>query len=101
MDSPIAVTDIFKLAVLDLKGVPVRQIKWNGRLWAYFEKKEAEEVLANYEAGHLLVQARDFASSIQRVKDRIFEAERIARTEKGAKNNEINMQSQQQTQKSQ
>ncbi len=72
----VAVSDFYKLAVLDLyRVIPIRA-EHTGRYWAYFSKEDAQKLIDEYESGHLKVVARDFVSSISRVKDRIFELER-------------------------
>lgn len=80
-----AVSDFHKLALLDLFGIPPKATEYNGRYWAYFNKSDVDGLLADYEAGHLKVTARDYVSAISRVKDRIFELER-AHTRSGFKN---------------
>jgi hypothetical protein len=84
-EEEVAISDIFKLTVADhFKKTPIRT-EHTGRYWAYYAKRDVDKLLEDYESGHLRVIARDFVSSLNRVKDRIFEAER-ARARSGGDN---------------
>ena len=72
----LAVSDFHKLAVLDHYKVAPKKVEHTGRYWAFFLKQEVEKLIDDYDSGRLKVVARDFVSSINRVKDRIFEMER-------------------------
>lgn len=75
----IPVSDFFKLAVLDLLHLTPRRTEHNGRYWAYFDRGSAQKLLDQYDSGVLRGCLRDYAASIERVKTRIFESERMAR----------------------
>lgn len=75
----VAVSDFYKLAVLDISGITPERTENKGRFWAFFKRDKVEKLLADYESGKLKVVARDFAASVSRTKDRIFESERIER----------------------
>ncbi len=80
----ISVSDLYRLSVLDLLRIIPKHIEHDGRFRGFFDPADAAEILEAYDSGRLRVVARDFASSINRVKDRIFEMER-ARLIDGAK----------------
>ena len=71
-----AISDFYKLVVLNHLKITPQRTEYNGRYWGFFIKVEVSKVLNDYDAGRLKVVARDFVSSINRVKDRIFELER-------------------------
>ena len=75
----IKVSDMYKLAVLDCCHIALvkNEHEKNQRYYGFFDKAEAAPILDDYDSGRLNVSARDFSASIQRVKDRIFETERI------------------------
>jgi hypothetical protein len=81
------VSDIKKLAILDLHKIAPKKTEHDGRFWGFFDSQESAAILEAYDSGELRVVARDFASSIDRVKDQIFELER-ARQRDGAKHHE-------------
>jgi hypothetical protein len=81
----IPISDFHKLAVLDLLKVVPTKTEHTGRFWAYYPQEKVEVILTEYETGTLKVIARDFVASVQRIKDRIFEAER-ARARSGDHN---------------
>lgn len=79
----IPVSEYHKLAVLDLFKITPARTEHNGRFWAYFDTPLATKILNDYDSGTLQVTARDYVAAVQRVKDRIFEAER-ARARSGS-----------------
>ena len=77
MEKPtIPISDLFKLAVLALFGIAPQSTEHDGRrYWELFAPDDLK-VLKEYETGALTGNLRDFVSALQRVKDRMFEAER-------------------------
>ena len=81
----LKISDMYKLAVLDCCHITLvshEHVK-DQRYYGFFHKEEAEPILDDYDSGRLNVSARDFSASIQRVKDRIFESERLKGTPRG------------------
>lgn len=78
-EQEIEVSDFNKLAVLDLNRIRPLRSNYDGRYRVYFRREDVEKIICDYENGLLTVVARDFVSSIKRVKDRIFESERELR----------------------
>lgn len=75
----IPVSDFFKLAALDLLRIAPEHFEYHNRYWAYFLADQAQKVLEQYDSGALTGCLRDYAASLERVKTRIFESERMAR----------------------
>jgi hypothetical protein len=66
--------------VLDLSGILPIRTEYNGtRFWAYFPKEKAQQILESYDGGTLKVFARDFEAALVRVKNKVFESERLER----------------------
>lgn len=72
----IPVSDFHKLAVLDLFKIQPVRVEHDGRFWAFYSRVLAEPLLSEYESGLLQAPLRDYTASLDRVKTRIFEAER-------------------------
>jgi hypothetical protein len=76
MKTETIVSDMFKLALLDLYKLTPKRVEYKERYEAYFDSADVDEILLGYESGTLQVEARAFADSIDRTKDRIFAARR-------------------------
>lgn len=80
----LPISDLHQLAVLAYSRIqPIGTEYRNGRFWAFYDPKLAQEVLDQFEANQLQVDALTFCGAIQRVKDRIFERERAQRAKNG------------------
>ena len=76
MSEQLMVSDFYKLAILDLHHIMPTVSEYKNRYFCYFDKSKAQPIIDQYDAGSLAVNARDFVASINRSKDKIFEAER-------------------------
>lgn len=74
-------SDLYRLAVADLHGITPVKTNLNGRFWAYFDPSKVDGIFRSYEDGSLRVSARDFASALTRVKDKVFSAQRMAQAQ--------------------
>ena len=81
----IAVSDMYRLAALDLFQIPPARHEHTARYLAFFTRRDAEKLLADYDTGNMKASLRDYAAALKRVKDRIFESERLRRHGKGHK----------------
>ena len=91
-DEEIALSDYYKMAVLNKSGIPLKRGEYReDRYYGFYEPnarkedpvtgkkvgKTAIELLDDYESGR--DGYRDFVAAITRVKDKIFETERSRR----------------------
>jgi len=85
----ICLSDYSKMAALDLQGIRFSRHEYNGRFYAYYDPsarktdennkpvgKTVREILDDYELGKN--DLRDFVAAQGRMKDFIFEAERMS-----------------------
>lgn len=75
-NNEVAISDYYKLAVLDMFRVKPKRTEYNGRYWAYYNALEAAQLMHDYDAGILKVSIRDFVASVRSVKSQIFESKR-------------------------
>jgi hypothetical protein len=76
--SLIPISDLYQLALLDLH--KIQQIKYerDGRRYiGFYERSKASRVLSRYVSGTMKVCLRDYVASLHRIKDRIFDSERV------------------------
>jgi hypothetical protein len=79
-----AVSDYFKLALLDLHDIQPLRVEYDGRYWAFFDSEKARPILTAFDDGTQKESVRDYSRALISMKSRIFEMARIRQTSKGA-----------------
>ena len=82
-EKQVVLSDMYRMAILDLAGVQPTRSEFDGRLWAAYDAGQADKILKEFDSGKLKVVGRDFVSAIQRIKDRVFQQARLAKSRGG------------------